>query len=155
MKRTIVLLSMLFGAIPFFAQGTIIIHQKDGQKCGFGFEDKPVITYTDTHLVLKTTNTEVQYPLAFLNKITFSDYDTAVQIIHDSNNSPEMTLDNFDICITGAKPNTAVSIVDSGGKTLDNFQIDANGTTTFNIEKLPQGVYIIKADNFTCKILKN
>lgn len=156
MKRTIVFWGLLFFAIPFFAQSTVIIHQKEGQNCGFGFDEKPVITYTDTHLVLKTINTEVQFLLASLNNITFSDseVETAVHPIQDSDKSPEMTLDNYEVGITGAKPKTAVSIIDCDGKTMNTFQTDANGSITFSIDKLPQGVYIIKADNLTCKILK-
>lgn len=154
MKRTIVLFCLLLGVIPFFAQNAVVIHQKDGQKCGFGFEDKPVITYTDTHLVLKTTNTEVQYPLTSLDKITFSDVENAVQPIQESDMSPEITLDKFEVCISGAKPKTIVSFIDSGGKTLNTFQTDSDGKITFSIDELPQGVYIIKSDNLTFKILK-
>ena len=72
MRRLSVLLCTVLLSVPLFSQNTLTIHQKDGQQFSFGFEDKPVITYTDTDLVLKTTKTEVQYPLASVAKFTFT-----------------------------------------------------------------------------------
>ena len=46
------------------AQNTIAIYQKDGKVAKFAFTEKPVITYADNNLVLTTSQTSVQYPIA-------------------------------------------------------------------------------------------
>lgn len=144
--------AMLMSSV--FAQNTLTIHQKDGQQFSFGFEDKPVITYTETDLVLKTTNTEVQYPLASLAKFTFTDVEDAVISIKDDGNAAQFDLDNYTVSITGAKAGANVTVIGSDGKTVGTYKTDSDGCVTFSIADLPQGLYIINSENLTCKVLK-
>ena len=153
MKRLFIILFTMVLSVPSFSQNTLTIHQKDGQQFSFGFEDKPVITYTDNDLVLKTTKTEVQYPLSSLAKFTFTDLEDAVISIKDDK-AAQMELDNYVVSITGAKSGVTVSVVGSDGKTLNSYKTDTDGSVTFSIAELPEGVYIIKSENLTCKILK-
>lgn len=103
MKRLSVILCTVLLSVPLFSQNTLTIHQKDGQQFSFGFDDKPVITYTDTDLVLKTTKTEVQYPLASVAKFTFTDVEDAVIPIKQDGNAAQLELDGYVVSITGAK----------------------------------------------------
>ena len=153
MRRLILIITSALFALPVIGQNTLTIHQKDGQLFSFGFEDKPVITYTDNDLVLKTTKTEVQYPLSSLAKFTFTDLEDAVISIKDDK-AAQMELDNYMVSITGAKPDITVTVIGSDGKTIGTYKTDAYGSVTFSISDLPQGIYIIKSENLTCKILK-
>jgi hypothetical protein len=154
MKRLLLCFLVALLVCPVFSQNTLTIHQKDGQQFSFGLEDKPVITYTETDLVLKTTKTELQYPLASLAKFTFTDIDDAVIPIKDDGNSAQLQLDNYVVCITGAKAGISVTVIGSDGKTVDTYKTDDDGSITFSIADLPQGLYIINTENLTCKILK-
>jgi hypothetical protein len=141
-------------SVPLFSQNTLTIHQKDGQQLSFGFEDKPVITYTDTDLVLKTTKTEVQYPLASVAKFTFTDVEDAVIPIKQDSNAAQLELDGYVVSITGAKADINVLVIGPDGKTLGTYKTDSDGSVTFSIADLPLGLYIINSENLTCKILK-
>lgn len=154
MKRLLSILGAVLFAVPVFGQNTLTIHQKDGQQFSFGFDDKPVITYTETDLVLKTINTEVQFPLASLAKFTFTDVEDAVISIKDDGNSAQLQLDNYVVSITGAKAGINVTVISSDGKTVGTYKTEADGCVTFSIADLPQGLYIINSENLTCKILK-
>jgi len=145
---------MLLVAIPLFAQNTLTIHQKDGQQFNFGFDDKPVITYTDTELVLKTTKTEVMYPLASLSKFTLTDVEDAVISIKQDGNKAQLELDSYTVSITGAKADVAVTVIGPDSKTVGTYKTDSDGSVTFSIADLPQGLYIINSENLTCKIQK-
>ena len=151
-------LSSLLGAalltIHVFCQNTLTIHQKDGQQFNFGFDDKPVITYTDTDLVLITTKAEVHYPLASLSKFTFTDVEDAVNSIRQDVNLVQLDLDNYMVSITGAKACVNVAVIDPSGKLIVNYKTDTEGSVTFSIADLPEGIYIINSENLTCKILK-
>ena len=154
MKRLLSLLGAVLLALPMFSQNTLTIHQKDGQQFSFGFDDKPVITYTETDLVLKTINTEVQFPLASLAKFTFTDDENAVISIKDDGKSAQLQLDDYVVSIIGAKAGINVTVIGSDGKTVGNYKTDSEGSVTFSIADLPQGLYIINSENLTCKILK-
>ena len=154
MKRLLLCFLVALLVCPVFSQNTLTIHQKDGQQFSFGLVDKPVITYTETDLVLKTTKTELQYPLASLAKFTFADVDDAVISIKDDGNLAQLQLDNYVVCITGAKAGISVTVIESDGKTVDTYKTDDDGSITFSIADLPQGLYIINTENLTCKILK-
>lgn len=154
MRRMLLLLCVAFFIFPAMAQNTLTIHQKDGQQFNFGFDDKPVITYTDTYLVLKTTKTEVQYPLASVAKFTFTDVEDAVIPIKQDSNAAQLELDGYVVSITGAKAGINVLVIGPDGKTLDTYKTGSDGSVTFSIADLPQGLYIINSENLTCKILK-
>ena len=154
MKRLSIILCTVLLSVPLFSQNTLTIHQKDGQQFSFGFDDKPVITYTDTDLVLKTTKTEVQYPLASVAKFTFTDVEDAVIPIKQDSNAAQLELDGYVVSITGAKAGINVLVIGSDGKTLGTYKTDSDGSATFSVADLPQGLYIINSENLTCKILK-
>lgn len=154
MRRILLLLCVAFFIFPAMAQNTLTIHQKDGQQFNFGFDDKPVITYTDTYLVLKTTKTEVQYPLASLSKFAFTDVADAIIPIKQDGDAAQMELDGYTVCITGAKARINVLVMGPDGKTVGTYKTDSDGSVTFSIADLPQGLYIINSENLTCKILK-
>ncbi len=135
------------------AQNTLTIHQKDGSKFGYGFSEKPVITYTETDLVLKTAKTVVEYPLSAILKFTFTDSETAVSDIKGTN-SPVLQLDNNTVYISGVEPLQQVSLIDINGKVLSTYKTDANGSISFSITELPEGIYIVKTKSLTCKISK-
>lgn len=154
MKRILTLLCTVLMAVPLFSQNTLTIHQKDGQQFSFGFDDKPVITYTDTDLVLKTTKTEVMYPLESLSKFTLTDVENAVISIKQDGNTAKLELDSYMVSITGAKADATVTVIGPDGKTLGTYKTDSDGSVTFSIADLPQGLYIINSENLTCKIQK-
>ena len=154
MKRFLLVIISAMSALNVIGQNTLTIHQKDGQQFNFGFDDKPVITYTDNDLVLKTTKTEVQYPLASLAKFTFTDVEDAVIPVKQEGNVAQLELDNYTVSITGAKAGIAVTVIGFDGKTIGTYKTDSDGSVTFSIADLPQGLYIISSENLTCKILK-
>ena len=154
MKRLLLLLGTVLIVVPMFGQNTLIIHQKDGTQFCYGFDEKPLITYSDSVLVLKTANTEVQYPLSKLSKFTLDDIDDAVISIKSGKSKAQLDLDNYQVSIKGVKSGTEVFVISSDGKSLATYKADEEGNVTFSIAELPEGTYIIKSESLTCKILK-
>ncbi len=69
--RQTVTLAVLFLSSMASAQNYLTITQKDGQQFSYAFSDKPVVTYTETELVLSTEAIDIQFPLSGLQKFTF------------------------------------------------------------------------------------
>ena len=154
MKRLIFLSGILLLSLPLLAQNTLTIHQKDGQQFSFGFSEKPVITYTENEMVLTTTRTTVKYPLSSIAKLTFPDTGTGVEETAADTDEAKISLDSYTVRISGAKSGQTVFVTDASGKTLSTYETDQDGSVTFSIADLPQGIYIIKSESLTCKILK-
>jgi hypothetical protein len=149
-----VLLLSVFSPAVLLAQNTVTIHQKDGRKVSYGFSVKPVITYTDNDLVITTENAEMQYPLLSVSKITFQDQSAGVNAITEESKVPVLELDDYVVSISGAKAGVTVSLTGTDGKTLINARTDSEGEVSFSIAEQPAGVYVIKSENLTFKIIR-
>ena len=154
MKRLLLCFTAALIMCPVFGQDNLTIHQKDGQQFSFGFADKPVITYTESDLVLKTAKTELQYPLSSIAKFAFNDVETSVAPSKDNKADVQLQIDSYVVNIADANPQVPVSVISSDGKTLSTYKTDADGSVTFSISELPEGIYIIKSESLICKIIK-
>ena len=154
MKKIIISMVLLVASFTAFAQNTLTIHQKDGQQLSFGFEEKPVITFTDSEIVLTSAKTELRLYFTNVDKITFDDIDDAVIDIKADGTKASITLDEYTVSISGAKADAAVQLIASDGKLLQSYKTDENGSVMFSIADLPQGTYIISSESITVKILK-
>lgn len=154
MKRLFFILFFAISISSLFAQNTLTIHQKDGQQFGFGFEEKPVVTFTDNALIIKSTKIEVQYELAKVSKFTFDDVEDAVIGIKVDDAKASITLDEYTVSISGAAADITVRLIASDGKQLQSYKTNQDGSVTFSIAELPEGTYIIVSESLTCKILK-
>lgn len=170
MKKTLLLTISLVLSLPVFSQKTLTIHQKDGLLFNIGLEDKPVITYTDSVLVITTAQTVVSYPLYKVSKFTFTENSgsnnagtdstatdsTATDIIPvvEGKSYAHLELDNYVVSITGEDAGVMVMVVASNGEILVSTKTDSEGNTIFSIADLPNGLYVIKSPKLTCKIQK-
>lgn len=165
MKRTLLLTISLVLSLSVFSQKTLTIHQKDGLLFNIGLEDKPVITYTDSVLVITTAQTVVSYPLYKVSKFTFTENSgsndagtdsTATDItpVVEGKSYAHLELDNYVVSITGEDAGVMVMVVASNGEILVSTKTDSEGNTIFSIADLPNGLYVIKSPKLTCKIQK-
>ena len=136
------------------AQNTLTIHQKDGRLFSYGFLEKPIITYTETDLVLTTAHIVVEYPLSAISKFTFTETETSVSGVETDVVTPILELKDNTVHISGAKPLQTVTVIGADGKIISTFKTDASGSVTFSIASLPKGIYIVKSESLTCKISK-
>ena len=80
--------------------------------------------------------------------------DSTINAIGNKSYTAKLALNNSFICINGAGPNVSVFVIGADGKALFEYKTDPDGTITFSIAELQGGIYIIKSENITCKILK-
>lgn len=134
MKQILLTLFLCCSAFSF-AQNTLNVHQKDGAVVKYGFSEKPTVTYTDTGIHLVTTKVEVDYPFLNLEKFTFSDEASAIDVL-----KTEMTNDD-------------VRIYNTNGVLFKTVK-QSDGAASFSTSELPKGIYIIKNGSTTYKITK-
>ena len=154
MKRILFIFTLFFAFLQVTAQNTLTVHLKDGQQFSLGFDEKPVVTFTDSEIVVTSSGTEVRCQLAAIDKVTFNDKTTDVDQIKEDVLNASITLDEYIVYLTGAKSDITVRLIASDGKVLQSFKTDSEGSVKFSIADLPEGVYIISAQGINIKILK-
>lgn len=149
---------MMMAPMALFSQNNVMIaHLKNGLVAEFLFKYEPVITFTDTDIVLTTTMGSITYPLANLTKFTFSKKDlptTEVEEIEEDVRKVTFSIDEYTINIDGAKADEAVHVIATDGKVVGAYKTDQDGVLSFSIADLPDGTYIIRSEEITFKILK-
>lgn len=117
----------------------LVVWQNDGGTTKFAFSEAPVVKYEGETLVLTTTKTSVEYPLSQLKKFTFEADPTKVE----------------ELKVTSVvKDDGIVSVYNMSGQLIKTYKSEGNQQITFATESLPVGMYIIKTNSQTFKILK-
>lgn len=159
MKRLIIafVVFMMMAPMALYSQNNAMTaHFKNGQVVDFLFTLEPVVTFTDTEVVLTYKGLKFNYPLAELTKFTFSkkDLPTEVEEIVEEVRNVTYFIDGYTINISGAKAETALRVYASDGRMLEAYKTDKEGSLSFSIEDLPDGTYVINSEEITFKILK-
>ena len=148
---------MMMAPVALYSQNNAMTaHFKNGQVVDFLFTLEPVVTFTDTEVVLTYKGLKFNYPLAELTKFTFSkkDLPTEVEEIVEEVRNVTYFIDGYTINISGAKAETALRVYASDGRMLEAYKTDKEGSLSFSIEDLPDGTYVINSEEITFKILK-
>ena len=115
-------------ATTALADTALTIWQTDGSTTVIALSEQPTFTFSDSVLVLRTAALEVEYPVAKLRKFTFGETPSAIETIR----SVEDVRVVFDL----------------------NGREVARGSKADDLEALPAGVYIVKENGVTFKMLK-
>lgn len=161
MKRTFfyLMLLMFSAQCSMFnelrAQNAVAIYQVDGQVATFAFEEKPVVTYSGSELVLTTTATSVQYPIYKLKKMEFTfDWDDPDAIEKVKEADTQFCFRGEQLTIGGGKSGSYVYLYNLKGVKVAQYRLDQNGCASIPMHTLPQDVYIVKTKGFTFKFRK-
>lgn len=141
MKRLLLLAVSLLAVLGAGADATLMeLQLKSGGTVSYAFADNPVVTYTEDRLVLTTDKVTVEYPLADLEKMTFSDTQSAVESVTMSQ--------------PGDSDGTVriYSLTGTLVRTIE--QAEGADDVQFTTIDLPEGTYIIKQGKQTYKIRK-
>ena len=137
------------------AQNAVAIYQVDGQVATFAFEEKPVVTYSGSELVLTTTQTSVQYPIYKLKKMEFTvDWDDPDAIEKVKETDTQFSFRGGQLTVGRGKSGSYVYLYNLKGIKVAQYTLDENGCASIPMQTLPQDVYIVKTTGFTFKFRK-
>ena len=129
------IISFFLGVATSYAQNTLNIHQKNGGVVSYGFAEKPVLSYVDENLHISTDKESIDYPLAELEMLTFTDSEASIGELRVEGQS------------------AAVWIFRMDGSLVKRME-PLEGVSAFDTGNLPVGTYIIKQGNVTTKLIK-
>lgn len=138
----------------------LFVWLSDGHHDAYSFDENPNISYQSGELVINTRSGEYRYEHANVHKVTFSDTDTPkasdteTSVSSVESDSPEMERRGDEVSMRGMNPGGNVYVYDIGGRLMDTLTVGEDGTLTFAISRLSSGIYIIKTETITFKIIK-
>ena len=110
----------------------IVVWLNDGNKTEVLFSDMPEFTYSDGNVTLKSTTTELSWPIANLQRFTFED-----------------------VVVTGIRDITSTGL-DILADNCDAY--DLNGRlvkrNVKSLSELPVGTYVVKTGSVTIKVVR-
>lgn len=155
MKKIIILL-LAFASVLTVAAKPIInlaVYAKDGLKVLYALEEKPKITFTDADLIITTKGVEVSYPLKDMARLTYENKEvTEIKNLYDDKTS--FTLNGESIIFPCLKTKDVVSLYATNGTLIFKKDISTDGEYAFSLSDVERGVYIVKVNSLTYKIMK-
>lgn len=151
--RFIALLLFAAAALPVLAQQTdkaLIVEMKSGEKVAFTFADNPQIRFVDDNLVVNTNLYEFSYAAAAVQRYVFGTSETGI-------NSPVVDgnlIEGGNLTLNLLKSGSDVTVFSTDGKAVLAGKADNQGVARLSLKSLPMGVYVVKTDSFTSKIMK-
>ena len=150
---TSLLIFVFFAVMPAVAANAmrqvLVVTTKDAGKVMYYLDDKPVITFTDTEVVLKTDQTTVSYPVEEHVNMFITEYDpTNITCIEGV--KAAFSIANDRIHVSNAAPGTAVTVYTIDGRLVQKAAINEQGNATISVTT--ENVYIVRVGKFATKI---
>ena len=155
MKRLQLLLLMLL-ALPIGmladSQNTLVVKLKNGAETTFFLKDKPNVTFEGTDLKVVSNKETVTFALSDVLRFTYVKKD-ASGIDETVVDPTEVSYDGSVLVISQLKQGASVDIYSLDGKLVRQLKA-YRCTYRLSLSELPTGLYLVKADNITYKIMK-
>ena len=132
----------------------------DGSRTAYALGQHPVVTYTNGELLLTTTQHQVAYTAGDVRKFTFSagdiscDTQLPTSVASPLEQSQQFSLQQGNVHFSGCRAGSTITVYTIDGKLLHATTTDETGNATIDIASYPAGVYIIKTETITHKIIK-
>ena len=145
MKKILFTLLMLAGLVSARAEGSALcVTRTNGQVAYYILSEKPVVTFGETTMLIVTSNVSTEYQRTEVENFTFVDKKaiTGIAQIGEGNT----VFQYQDNTIRGA--GGAIQVYNSQGKLVKQ------GEGIVSLDNQPQGVYVVKMNQQTIKVIK-
>ena len=155
MKKILFFLAIIF-SLPVCADHHLVIEMNDTKKHSYSLEDNPVISFDNDILIIKTDKIELSYPISDIVKYYFiKEDDTSISSVNGGANNIHFNYTNTDfLLIEGIANKDKVEVYEINGRTCHVDIIRNNNSVTVEIKPLPQGVYLVKVNNHSFKLIR-
>lgn len=140
MKKLLLFISAaLMSSALWAAVNSLNVHSKTGNVSSYLFSDQPVVTYSSDNLVITTQKVTVEYPIADLERVTFSE-------------TEDSAIDQVKMNSNGEADNT-VTVYGMNGNVVGTYSAEG-GVARLIIDDLQAGTYVVRNGSITYKIIK-
>lgn len=143
---------MLINATSVFADTTLFIWSKTGEKVGYVLSERPKITFNKTALTVISDGVEISYPIDNFRCITYEKND--VTSIKETGIGELYSLKNNSLFFHNLRANDLISIFSIDGVLLYSKSVQRNGEFTISLSDFNTKAFIVKMNNLTFKIVR-
>lgn len=131
---------------------SLILLLKDGTTQTYELAEQPVITVVGTELKIVANHADVSIPLSDVVRYTFQKRTTGIDEV-DTN---QKVIDYKDgvLTLSGLEVGTPISLYTIDGRLLQAHTVADDGTYRQSLASLRQGVYVVKVNHKSYKIMK-
>lgn len=152
MNKLLLTIIMLMCLQKIFAQ-QLIIETIDGETQTIALTSQPKITIKNGELIIASDESEISLPVQSVSKYTFSQVDDSGIKQIENTEAPFSMSDNR-IIFNSSQSSRNVMFYSVGGVLLRSFTIRPGSGGYFDISSLVPGVYIVRVNDITVKIVK-
>lgn len=130
---------------------SLVIHRTDGTTTVFALDEQPVTSFTRDDLVITTSTDSYSYPLTNIQRFTYENATTVNSIRHTGILVAQR---GGYLVVSGLQAGQIVTLYGIDGRQMATAQAYGSAPVSIPLSHLPGGVYVVKADCVTFKILK-
>lgn len=129
----------------------LVVSTKEGNRVGYSLREEPILSFTDSDLVITTTNVDINYPLSDIAQITYGD-DVVSGIVNLYMDKQNLRIESENIILTCLNEYDHITIFSLNGELIFEKYLQESSKYQIPLSQFPKGVYIIKTINNTYKI---
>ena len=132
----------------------LVVWKADGTKAYYELNDMPETTFEDGKLVIRTQSATVEYPMSGVLRYTYDGVGTngvsKVRGLHGAMVKRELN----SVTIVNLKEDSEVQLFNSEGTLLDTKTSNGEEPVVISVANQPNGVYMVKYESQTLKLIK-
>ena len=138
---------------PLVDRNYLVVETKNHVLTTYMLAERPQVRFEGANLRVVSAKADVTYRLSDILRFTYEK--RSVTGVSELQAEPAaVDYEDGELVIRGLKAGAAVGVYSLDGKLVRQLTARHAGTYRLSLAALPQGVYIVKADNITYKIMK-
>ena len=130
---------------------SLVVWQKSGTIATYRLKTHPRIKYKENKFWVISDEVEIAYSIADVNKFTLNMDDDSEDGIETLSESDEQ---NHSFALEKARPGSIIRLYEISGRNLGTYTVGADGQLKYSLDNYPAGIYLIKSETTTIKIIK-
>ena len=132
---------------------SLIVLQKDGTKSTFELATKPQVTFEGTDLKIHSGETDATISLSQIVRYWFETRD-ASGVTEMNVDESAVSYEGGTLVLSGLKTGTTANVYSTDGRLVQSLTAQRDGSYRLSLSSLPTGVYVVKMNTTTYKIMK-
>lgn len=130
----------------------LVVWQRSGPLATYRLRTHPRIKYKDNKFWIISDDVEIAYPIFEVCKFTLNDnaedFEDGIESLSDSEEN------NRSFALEKVRPGSTICIYEINGRNLGTYIVETDGQLKYSLKNYPAGVYLIKTETTTIKIIK-
>jgi len=136
----------------------LVVWTRDGSRAEFAFADKPQVTIEGDKFVVATQSTNMEFLAVDILRFTLEDAaevpENPSQVDLQRISQVDWKLSDGQLRLSGCRPGSIVSLFSASGQMLYQWRTDDEGSLVVDFSGHVQGIYIVKTETISFKIIK-